>query len=63
MAHTFGRKSFVTGVRDIRAILQYDVKEEYNLYGCEISNFSKEVYKLKSAVRTNIMSVRVQLTL
>ena len=50
-------------VREIRTSLQDEAEDGYNLDGCEISYFGKELFKLKSFVRTRSSIARVQLTL
>ena len=49
-------------VREMRASLQDDAKDGYNLDGLEILNFGKEFFKL-SFVRAKTSVARVQLTL
>ena len=63
MAHKSGRQFFGMDVREIRTSLQDEAEVAYNLDGCEISYFGKELFKLKSFVRTRSSIARVQLTL
>ena len=50
-------------VREMWTSLQDDAEDGYNLDGCEISYFGKDLFKLKSFVRTRSSIARVQLTL
>ena len=63
VAHKSGRQLFGIDIRKIRTSLQDDAEDGYNLDGCEISYFGKELFKLKSFVRTRSSIARVQLTL
>ena len=63
VAYKFGRQSSGMGIRKFGTSLQDQAEEGYNLYGYEIWNFDREIFKLKSIVGAKTSIARVQLTL